>query len=281
MAERTGEQILRQQLTALADGELSSRQILEVLDHLATDPSALSWLKGEHRLRLEAQRAILEQTPAVPAELRERISKIASQVAVAGKISPAPLWQSHAWRLASLATAAMIAGILIGFFAHAPDAIPVTGPPMAAVVPIALAATITHIHVDCSRMTAAHTAPFPRELATLSADVQADLQRSEPRPDLSKIGYRFVGAGPCAKPLQNTAHLLYESQGGNAHDTLSIFVQPNTGQFSMQVGKVYLVSPPDSSHPMLAWRTDRVVYFLVGDAIQVVEAAKDAILPRS
>lgn len=49
----------------------------------------------------------------------------------------------------------------------------------------------------------------------------------------------------------------------------------------MQRGKVYLVSAPDSPHPMLAWRTEDVVYFVVGDDATTVDHARDEILHRS
>ncbi len=281
MAEPLGEQNIRQRLTAFADGELTSFQIIEVLDYLSANPEALTWMKEEHRLRLEADRAVREQTPPVPPNLRARIAKMAVEMeAPKHRDWNTPRSPAGRWRLPLIAAGFLVAGIMITFAVLRPRAhVPAAGP--AAIVPVALVNTITYTHVDCSRLAAVHTLEFPKQLTGLSAAVEKDLGSSEPHPDLSKLGYRYLGAGPCKKPLENTAHLLYATIGGDVRDTLSVFVQTYSGQFSMQPGKVYIVSAPDSPHPMLAWRTEGVVYFVVGDDAATVDHARDEILHRS
>ncbi len=91
------------------------------------------------------------------------------------------------------------------------------------------------------------------------------------------MGYKLIGAGPCRKPLENTVHLLYRSTAKDLNDTLSIFVQPLDAQSKLEPGKFYLVSDSNSAHPMFAWRTERAAYFLVGDEMETIERARDAI----
>jgi hypothetical protein len=122
-----------------------------------------------------------------------------------------------------------------------------------------------------------HAAGYPAELGKLRNAVQSDLGGGDPFPDLSSIGFTFSGAGPCAAPLENTIHLLYESADRSQHKAVSVFVQPNAGQFQLQPDKLYLLSGPRSAFPMFAWRTDAVVYYLVADDLDTAEKARELI----
>jgi anti-sigma factor RsiW len=145
-----------------------------------------------------------------------------------------------------------------------------TGP-----VPATLVADVTRIHVDCSRAPDLHTAAFPKELGNLQGSLEKYLGRPVPYPDLSSIGYQYIGAGPCAKPLENMAHLLYRHKGGPITDTVSLFVQRDGSLMDLQEGKVYWAAGKDAAHPMIVWRRDNMTFYLVGDADQpVLQAAQ-------
>ncbi len=278
MTESLGEHNVRERLTAFADGELTATEILEVLDYLSEHCEALEWMKDEYRLRVEVDRAVRAQTPAVPIELRQRIEKLAADLVPARMLIERGSGVSR-WRVLSPALAALIAGVLLGVFVlarprvrefHQPD-----------LVPVLFTASMTRTHVDCSRFAERiHSSEIPKELSNVSAAIKADLQRDQAFPDLSSLGYRYVGAGPCAKPVENTVHLLYAADREDLRDTLSVFVQAYSGQFSLERGKVYTLSTSVSPHPMLGWRTDRAVYFLIGDEGVVTRKASDLILHR-
>jgi hypothetical protein len=123
MPEPAPEQRLREQLFALAAGELTSVQILQLLDELAQYPDALGWLRHEHWLRLEAERAVRRQTPAVPTELRERIERLNTEMPTTPAVRVPE--QSSAINAAGrrviglrgallIAAAALVAGIVTG-----------------------------------------------------------------------------------------------------------------------------------------------------------------------
>ena len=137
-----------------------------------------------------------------------------------------------------------------------------------------LVADVTHIHVDCSRAPDLHTAEFPKELGDLKGSLEKYLGRPVPYPDLNSIGYQYIGAGPCAKPLENMAHLLYRAKGGPITDTVSLFVQRDGPANKLQDGKVYWAAGKDAAHPMIVWRRDNMTFYLVGDADKpVLQAA--------
>jgi hypothetical protein len=85
------------------------------------------------------------------------------------------------------------------------------------------------------------------------------------------------GAGPCGKPLPGTAHLLYRSVRPGSVKAVSVFVQSWHGQYPLGAGRLYTVSVASSPFPMLAWRTESVVYFLLADDEATERAAASLI----
>jgi hypothetical protein len=275
------ERNLRQYLGAFADGELAPDVQLAVIRYLEAHPNALKELAQIQRVRSAAEQAVVRQTPAVPEELQQRITGIVAPAL--GKRSRRVAWPA----IAAIVALACVVGFVAGEYISrpAPDTTArvdrPSPPPAAASNGIAtVAVNMTHVHVDCSRFPLEHTAQIPRELGSLSDALLRDLQSGQPFPDLTKMGYRYVGAGPCAAPLANTVHLLYVSTKPGAAETLSIFVQPASAQPQFEVGKLYAVASRDAAHPAIAWKTAQVVYFLVGDANSTVDQARSLIAER-
>jgi anti-sigma factor RsiW len=261
-------------LTAFADGELDAAGRAAVLDYLAANPASAARLVDEARFRQAVARSMERATPGPSPELRQRIEKmlVGSPEVDAAPASLAiraaqrrPIFR---WAVAAMAALLfLVSGLFIGRLM--PSQKTTDGQPL----PASLVAAITHIHVDCSRAPSLHNAPFPKELGNLEGSLKTYLGRPKPYPDLSPIGYEYVGAGPCAKPLENTAHLLYRAVGGPVSDTVSLFVQPYIGQVNIEEGKVYWAAGKDAAHPMMVWRKDGLVLYLVGDASQPVTQA--------
>ncbi len=290
MTDPLGDDNIRAYLTAFADGELDADQILAVLNYVKTQPQSLDLMVEQQRLRLAAMRTVRQSVPPAPRELHDRIRAMAAVRAMtatspASATTPAsstsratsdPLARKS-WPLALAAAVVLCVGMASTYLVQLSR----SGQQISATtqehreVPVSLVAAMTGVHVDCSRF-AARLQPgaFPKELGELPAAVQQDFSRDVPYPDLSAMGYRFIDAGRCSKPLPNTAHLVYQSTRKNMTDKLSIFVQPYSGQPSLEAGKFYLVSEASCPHPMFAWRTQRAVYYLVADDMQVAEQAR-------
>ena len=282
MSEALNESNIQAHLTAFADGELDAAQILEVLHHLSAHPEALEMLRIQQQLRLSAFRSIRKVTPPVPDDLKRRIDAIVANDASDRDESKRIIAQKAGfgwvWR-------GIAAAVLLGIGIYTGNLLPwhkaptsVSNPELASGIPSTLIAAVTRVHVDCSRFAPQlHSGPFPTTapLGALATDVEKEFHTQVPYPDLSSIGYSFVGAGPCRKPLENTVHLLYRSVKPTLRDTLSVFVQPYKGQVTIQPDRMILVGGADSAHPSFVWRTQNAVYFLVTDDLQIANQARD------
>lgn len=272
-----GEDNIREYLTAFADGELDAGQILSVLDYLAEHPEGLQLMRTQQRLRIAAERAIRASTPPLPEQLRRRLEALVPQPT---SETTRPWYRRIGWGLPLAAAAFLLTGLIAGrtLLAPNPDARRHEFVEADAPIPATTVAHATRIHADCSRLQRGlHTAGYPRELAGLADSVAKDLGESSPYPNLSKIGYAYVGAGPCEAPLADTVHLLYQSTKPGHKRTVSVFAQPFKDQFRLNPGKLYDVAGPRSPFPLYAWRTEHVVYFLIADNESAIREARQAI----
>ncbi len=282
MTHPPGEDNIREHLTAFADGELDAEQILAVLRYIKSNPESLDLIVEQQKLRVAAMRTVRQSTPPVPRGLRDRIASMAAKAASTTSVVPgspttfAPRARQSFWLLAAIVI--FCVGIAVSYvpWRQGPEKSKTTATTQEQrQVPLTLVGAVTGVHVDCSRFAARlHAAVLPKEMAQLSAAIKQDYDLDASHPNLSKLNYKFVGAGPCRAPLENTAHLLYRSEAADVHDTISIFVQPASDRLPLESGKFYLVSDSTSPHPMFAWRTQRAVYFLVTDDMQIAERAR-------
>jgi hypothetical protein len=275
-------------LEAFADGELDAERSLLVVRYLCDHPAFVSELTALQRLKRTSDRAVRQRTPAVPDELRQRVAALleapTQPAGLAAKSTP-PRGPLRIGRWLSAAAAVAVVGSL-GYFAGRLTAPRSDGPHVGAsnnssafgpVIPVALETSMLKIHVDCSRFPLHHTAPIPQELGTLRESLRQDLASDAAHPDLTRLGFRLVGAGPCAKPLEDTVHFLYVAIDPEQRETLSIFAQLATERLTLEVGKLYLITSADAPHPALAWRSRRITYFLVGDHPRTVNAAQKSL----
>lgn len=313
MRDPIGEHNIHAYLTAFADGELDAADNLAILDFLARNPDTVRLMRDQQRLRLVALRAVRGSTPTAPAALRGQIEAMAAATLAAGPIPEATVPRPAAggrtpeadgpnrrrpWPVSAAVVASLVLGLAAGGLAGrfllsprdaTPDAVarallPAASPDKgtmgagaADVVPVGLVTAATRLHVDCSRLAdRLHAAGYPPQFGELAAALRQDLVGGNvPFPDLSGVGYRFVGAGPCGDPLEGTIHLLYKSPPPES--VISLFVQRNAGQFPMRAGTLYTLSAAGAPFPVHAWRTERVVYFLVADDQESADRARAAI----
>jgi hypothetical protein len=71
--------------------------------------------------------------------------------------------------------------------------------------------------------------------------------------------------------------LLYRSTDPKDVETVSLFVQKYDGKSPVQPGKVYRIAGKDAAHPMIVWRHEDMVFYLVSDAEEPLENAAKAI----
>lgn len=278
---------LREHLAAFIVGELTAEQTLAVLDHIAEHPSSIDVLRDQQRLRIAMERTLA--TATLPESLQRRLELLPITAAP-------PLNQENGngasqhdgsrWggRLPVLLSMAAVVGLCIGVWSMVllrplTSSTPpvVINPPQRQVVPLALVHAATGVHIDCSRVDEQlHAGGYPEALGPVANLVRQDVGTETPAPNLSSIGFHYVGAGPCANPLNGTAHLLYRKDGAVPRAAISVFAQKYNGQFELDAGRLYRVSSSEATVPMLVWRTKGVVYFLIADTESLADAALDA-----
>ena len=253
-------QSLARAVSTFADGELDPAATRQSLQQLLDDPAAAEQLRRHQQLTVAARRAVVRRTPPVPDALLARLHEMNP---------PRPLRQP-AWLLwigrVAAAIVVLLVGVIAGVAGHEWIAPPKPINTTADVLPAAVVAQAEEVHGVCSRLALGlHSAGYPADVAALAAAVEHDLHSADPYPDLRPIGFAYRGAGPCGKPLADTAHLLYRSTRPGSVAAVSVFVQPWHDQYAIAPGRLYTVSVAQTPFPMLAWRTDRVVYFLLAD----------------
>lgn len=302
MSEKSDNLNPHQMLMALADGELDPAAKLEALRHITTDPQAASLVQQQLQLRSAVKRAVSAEPPPSD-DLVNAVSALAFQMspdtsALSGDTRPStaamisPLspgvagGNSIGRRRGPIRVAAAIgllaAGILLGRLSvgdrSKPVAItPETTNPSATVdvVPARFVSAATEVHVRCSRAAKHDYGQWPQTLVSIEEPFKKYVGNSDQAyPDLSGIGFTYVGCGPCGRPEQHGVHLLYRSTTGT--DTLSLFVEPYKKQIDLPVGQCHYASGSEI-HPVLTWRTDELVFILVGNARIPVEKAREAL----
>jgi anti-sigma factor RsiW len=281
MAEHLDRQAVRRYLAAFADGELDVERNLQVLEQLAMDPQHTNRVVHQEQLREAVGRAMAEPREA-PAALRQKVASLAEEGTgqpAAGEDGPSPRglagriadwWHRpgvKAWSGVVAAAAVVLAAVTLWPVGRGPAG----SVDQAGLLSQAKLGQFTRRHVQCTQGLAElqnHTA-YPKAIGQLPATLRQRLDHpvaGMQALDLSPLGYRFEAAGDCHIPGRNAAHIIYRAEADTGRsDALSLWLRPATGQLAIEPGKLYDASGPQASHPILMWRTDGMVYYLVGD----------------
>jgi len=291
----------RKYVAAFADGELDVEQNLELLEHMAMDPETTRRVMHQQQLRQAVDRAMSAEPGPAPAALRDRITALAQDPDAGGTgpeaaSPPGILGRIGRGMMPFGLAAALVLAVLLGIQLSEstdPGARPqeVAGPTggIARVLPASEFTEFSRRHVVCSRKLTRldDSIRFPDQLTALPGPLGDYLGLDAPAPDLSALGYRFAGAGPCPVPGDRAAHLLYRAdEKSGRQDAISLWLKPWTGEPTIEAGRVHTVAGEDAAHPMLVWRRNGLVYYLVGDGMERVNEARDQIFqsafrPRS
>ncbi len=286
MDEQMDEQDEQTLLSALVDGELEPARKVRALRYLVEHPELLSVVENETKLQATARRVMLDATPATPNSVRQAVlrASFATSADPNGSASSngdgAMRGVVRRRRWPSVATAAVIA-LVVGAWAgrafRTPETLPVASTQLAgSPIDVTLVDALALEHVDCSNLALAqHSYPFPVRLGKLAKFIENDLRTDRPYPEFSSIGYALQGAGRCEPPQGQVVHLLYRSTNPTSQSqTLSLFVEPYSGQYQIETAKLYLLRG-DTTQPMLVWRSDNVAYILVGNDLKTIAAARE------
>ena len=269
---------LDETLAAFADGELDAARTIALWSFLEASPDRAGALRRVRELQQLSAAAKRCLSTDAPQDVRARIAALAATELPAAaeendvrsrtvSIRPRTKRANYIFSVA--------AGLLIGIVS---TAFLLRSASPRELLPLELLARTGRVHAACSRLPEAlHDATFESVAPTLASTMQASLHGATAAPDLISAGFRFVGAGPCKGAGRETVHLLYRAANPRSVAAISVFVQPDAGQYAaIKAGRVYRVSSPSSPFPTLAWRKDQVVYLLLADG----DAAESAVLQK-
>jgi hypothetical protein len=277
---------------ALVDGELDEPALARVLEKLARDPELARQALAARRLKMAVARQMQGQAPALPDALRQRVAALMddgpmqSQEAVetrrpvATATSANPIGRIGRWAPALVAAMLLLAALIARV---APLATDMPGPgwdseaSYAAVLPASQMSRFASRHERCQfqRQMIREIADFPTQVERAPASIEAIIG-SKPHTtlDLSALGYTFWKAGECGIPGGASVHLMYRATDESLPSKwLSLWIVRDEGQLDMEEGITFVATPPNAAHPIIVWRDNGTIYYLVGDAMPVVRQA--------
>ncbi len=300
MAEKHSKEDPRKYLAAFADGELDVQDSLHVLEHMTMHPNATRRVMHQQQLRQMVGESMKDAQPKAPEALRDAVLAIADASDEAALPQPpGVLARIRPWALSAIA-AMLLAAVVIQYMpnnavqAPAPIESQQVSQSSVAEVPDAwllgsqTVSSLTRRHVTCTRMINQmnQSVRFPENLEQMPAAISDFLQISDQSTphqlDLTNIGYRYEEAGPCWSPGGKSVHMIYRpTRNHAAQDAISLWVQPLFDECSfshIESDKVYWATSDEAAHPMVVWRHNGMIYYLVGDSPQAVKDASNVLL---
>lgn len=282
----------RKYIPAFADGELDVEQNLKVLEQMAMDPTNTRRVLHQQQLRKACSHAMDTAECRCPDELRSKIAALAEAEPAHDASDPAlsedagvpsashqtytgPPVIARIGRWAPVAVAAMLLiGTLVVLY-QAPGGISDAWPYINRVVmgntdPDLLSGRHELCSSDVSKLYAGiespeHVSALPGTVDDYFGD---DLGRIDSTLDLSVLGYEFERVGVCAAPGKGAVHVVYRApEGSGRTDAISLWIKPDTGEFSdLTPNVLHTAAESNTGRPLLFWRHDGRVYYLIGDS---------------
>ena len=251
------------ELMAYADGELEAAAAERVRRHLEGDPAAQSKVRVHQKL-CEAGRRCLSEVNLLD-HVKARVEELATEVA-----SPRRMRMAYLSAIAAVLLIGVGGWAIWAFVNRADDVVRGSN-----LVPVSYVTSTAQRHINCSKLANHFHAGFPRKVDEMPGSLRQYLGHDAVCPDLSKLGYQFAGCGPCTIPGGKTAHLLYRPSNGQG-GCVSLFVQPDEEQLKLDKGRVYFARDEADATPMVIWRGEGVVYYLVAEETgQLSSAARE------
>ena len=286
--KRPSDEVKIDELAAFADGELDGPDGQQVIDRIARDPQAAKRLLHHQQLHEAVSRVMKASLPdAAPPALRGRIEQLSASTAPQppsaaearadrfGCAGPPAIGRIGQWVPAAVAAVLLIvSGVLLyNVNRNGRD----SRDSESSIIPASMADKFSLRHVRCvgdiTRLM--DSDEFPKDIKELPAKLNLELGgQATPSLDLSSLGYEFHAAGHCNVPGKGAVHLVYHAkEKSGRYDALSLWIKTYQGRPLIDAGKLYGIGGEESAHPMLIWRDQTMVYYLVGDATDYVEKA--------
>ena len=279
-----------QEVMAFSDCELPNQERLHMLDRIASDGELAKRIKHQKLLR-EAVCKCMADDPACrcPEELKNQIQQMVMADAAhpeqaADQTQQGVIGYVGRWMPAAVAAVLFISAVVV-MYGPGDGA---TGTPMqagagsmtqlvAGLMPRAQVDMFEKRHVGCATNLALlkPDGNLPNQVESLPAALSERFSGQVDGLDLSGIGYKFERVGKCTVPGQAAVHLVYRAlpETGRA-DAISLWLLPaSQADVTVKEGQVYRVNGAGKAHPLVLWRHGGMMYYLVGDSMDVTERA--------
>ena len=173
------------------------------------------------------------------------------------------------WLPSGVAAALFItAAILYGGSGHAMNGS--GGRLVAGMMPTKLVSLFEQRHVRCSNdIEKLHHDPnLPGQIEELPGVLGERFGGKMAELDLRGIGYQFERVGKCTVPGDVGVHLVYEPIEDETSGAISLWITPEYGRFNIENEKIYTINGNDEAHPILMWKANGIMYYLVGDSME-------------
>ncbi|MEX0774879.1 MAG: hypothetical protein WD042_04090 [Phycisphaeraceae bacterium] len=281
----------RKYLAAFADGELDVEQSLAVLEYMAMQPQATRRVMHQQQLRESVRRCCAAHTPAMQPSLRQAVEQKLARAAAAQR-RQVVLGRVRRW--VPLTLAAMLAIVALAAlwnsYQHLGPGTPIPGGAAGLVsntelLPASQLERFAAKHEDCARaIDVLHNrARYPRQIAQVPDAIRDFLgQQTYATLDLSSLGYQFAGMGECGTPGARALHLVYQPRpGSDLRDNVSLWIAPDDGRFAnVTPNTPYVATSCGSAHPLILWRHNGLIYYLVGDRADHAQQAVGILASR-
>lgn len=290
-------------IAALADGELDLRQQPEAFARLAQDPQAAQQfaqrVADQQAMKAAVGSAMCGPQMQCPDALKQAIRAMAGSApattspatAPAPAASPVANTASHRptvlARIGRWAPAAVAAVLLLAagvLFQQASQSAGTTNSPMA-VLTTHRVNNFASRHSDCAKnpdiLKDHDSFGQAAALETLPGKLSDYFRQSSDgmNLDLSRVGYDYQMTGACSLPGSGAVHLVYRHHD-NPNRSMSLWLKPDDGALKIEPGRLYVEAGDNLDHPVILWKSNDLIFYLVGDSLEDAHLAVDELRQR-
>ncbi|MEM9020732.1 MAG: hypothetical protein AAGC44_09225 [Planctomycetota bacterium] len=287
-------------IAALADGELELCQCPDLFAQLANDKDCGRKLAEQKKLREAVCDCLKDNQPSCPDELRAKIESLCAredEQTMATDPTPASIPASPQTvhrttpstnpvlaRIGRWVPAAVAAVLLLaaGILFSQASANSRGGDGPNALLTVSQVNQFAGRHGDCGMdptiLKDRDRFGDPESVQALPGHISDYFKRSADgmNLDLSRVGYRYQMTGACSLPSSGAIHLVYRKLG-DPSKAMSLWLSPDDGSVAIEPGRLYVEAGDNLDHPVVLWKDNGMVYYLVGDSLEDTHKAVDAL----
>ncbi|QQE10596.1 hypothetical protein JD969_13940 [Planctomycetota bacterium] len=280
------------EMMSFADGEACEEVRVRMLSKMAESGDVAKQVRHQVQLRGAIKDAMTSETATTcPDDLKAMITGMADEQQGDGGPSlnqggnqnnnlqeqPAVIGKIGRWIPTAVAAVLLLVGSVVFNQMQSSSS---DGTSIASMLPTRLVNLFEKRHVSCtSDLSKLPQDPnLPSKIEALPGALNKRLGSSTSGLDLTGIGYIFDRVGKCTVPGEISVHLIYKPMLGNPmSDAISLWIAPDDGRFEVKPDQVYTVNDGSKAHPILLWKEGTMLYYLVGDSMEVTKKAMNVL----